>query len=566
MILLVIGAIFMLAVSVIVHELGHLLMGKLVGVNARIFSIGYGKGIWKKRIGKTIYQITAIPFGGYVQFKGDNYLKKRKGSPDELLSIHPLKRIIPVIGGPLFNLILGFIIFFFLGLSDESLPGNKISIDSGMQDYSQGYKSGLRSNDIITAINGKKIETFEEIFAIVSLSKGETLNINYNRDGKEFIAKVNPDVTGSRPEIGISPAGEKRVVVTFGYMEQLRRWASGLLGENKESEKYFSEKFKDVEIPDLQKQQLDLKKNNLTSRVLDYLNDGDIILDIENTPVYSISDLQQELGKYQHKKVAIKVERKLYPLITPWSKEIVVTHVPVRSANIITFTNLTDSVSGYDTDNFSIVDYDPEIEIKLANLVINGERFKKFDLLLNFLENLTHKEIQNIKLSVGNINYEAGFQIKPIGLLGFRPSLKFSPETSKRNISIAGAFAYSVESISQNIGNSFKAISMLLGGWLSPSQGLSGPVGIFEAAGLSLEYGWYTYFDFVGKISIALMFMNLLPLPLVDGGHILLYIIEAIAGRPIPPKIMEIIFKAGFFFLIGLAIFVTYFDIMRIVK
>lgn len=53
---------------------------------------------------------------------------------------------------------------------------------------------------------------------------------------------------------------------------------------------------------------------------------------------------------------------------------------------------------------------------------------------------------------------------------------------------------------------------------------------------MSLEYGWQTYLDFVAKISIALMFMNLLPIPVADGGHLVLYLYEAIAGRPAPPE------------------------------
>ncbi|NCS92215.1 MAG: site-2 protease family protein, partial [Leptospira sp.] len=110
MLILIIGAVMMLAVSIFIHELGHLLCGMLVGVKARIFSMGYGRGIWKKKIGETTYQITAIPLGGYVMFKGDEYGKKLKGEPGELLSTPPLKRMIPVLGGPFANLVLGFLL------------------------------------------------------------------------------------------------------------------------------------------------------------------------------------------------------------------------------------------------------------------------------------------------------------------------------------------------------------------------------------------------------------------------------------------------------------------------
>ncbi|HMY68212.1 MAG TPA: site-2 protease family protein, partial [Leptospiraceae bacterium] len=64
MLLVIICVVLMLGICIFIHELGHLLCGMLVGVEARIFSIGYGKGVWKKRIGRTVYQITAIPIGG----------------------------------------------------------------------------------------------------------------------------------------------------------------------------------------------------------------------------------------------------------------------------------------------------------------------------------------------------------------------------------------------------------------------------------------------------------------------------------------------------------------------
>jgi regulator of sigma E protease len=69
--------------------------------------------------------------------------------------------------------------------------------------------------------------------------------------------------------------------------------------------------------------------------------------------------------------------------------------------------------------------------------------------------------------------------------------------------------------------------------------------------------------DFVAKISIALMIMNLLPIPVADGGHIVMYAYEAIAGRPLPRKVMEAIFRVGFFFLIGLGIYVSFHDVLR---
>ena len=104
---------------------------------------------------------------------------------------------------------------------------------------------------------------------------------------------------------------------------------------------------------------------------------------------------------------------------------------------------------------------------------------------------------------------------------------------------------------------------MIFSGLISAKENLSGPIGIVQYAGISLEYGWETYLDFVAKISIALMIMNLLPIPVADGGHLVLYLFEAVTGRPLPRKAIDIIFKIGFAFLLLLVIFVSFNDVAR---
>ena len=103
-------------------------------------------------------------------FKGDQYGKRLKGKEGELLSTPPLKRMIPVLGGPLFNLFLGFGIFFVLALMGDSSWGNRIFIDKANRDYSAAYQAGLRTGDRIVAINGKSITSFRIYFQSILLN------------------------------------------------------------------------------------------------------------------------------------------------------------------------------------------------------------------------------------------------------------------------------------------------------------------------------------------------------------------------------------------------------------
>ncbi|MCZ8155953.1 MAG: site-2 protease family protein [Leptospira sp.] len=568
MIIIILGSVLMLAVSIFIHELGHLLCGKLVGVEARIFSLGYGKGVWKKRIGKTIYQITAIPIGGYVMFKGDEYGKKTRGRPGELLSTPPLKRMIPVLGGPFANLVLGFVLLFVLELGGDSPASNKIFIDASNQVTSQAYQAGLRSGDSILSINGKPTENFEDIFTNISLTTGDPIQVTYEREGKANTIEIVPNVysAGGRPTIGVEPFGERRVIATFTYSEQIGHTLAHILDKDDQSTQFFQEKLEErkKEIPEeyLKEREKVEREQSLRKRALSYLKDGDVILKINGVDVHTIPELQAELGKHQNKTIPVLVDRKTFPLFTPWATELTTIDIPVLGANVFEFYNIKHpKFKELAVPYFRLDSYDPEIESRLSRLRIEDTSFNNVDDFVSYLKQVSG---QTKSIWIGNMNYTADVALKPIGLLGFRPSMKFIAEKQNRETTVGLAFVTASKKVYENVATTLTGIKLLFSGLLSPKDNLSGPVGIVQIAGISLEYGWSTYLDFVAKISLALMVMNLLPIPMADGGHIVLYAYEAVAGRPMPRKAVEVIFRLGFFFLIGLGLYVSFNDVMRI--
>ncbi|MBE7411985.1 MAG: site-2 protease family protein [Leptospiraceae bacterium] len=568
MLILVLGSILMLAVSIFIHELGHLLCGMLVGVKARVFSMGYGRGIWKKKIGETVYQITAIPLGGYVLFKGDEYGEGLKGEKGELLSTPPFKRMIPVLGGPLFNLLMGFIIIFFLTLFGDRSPSNKIFIDESIESSSPAYFAGLRTSDRIVSINGKKIENFEDIFTRVGLSVGNDLNVEVEREGKIHNMKISPDVytSGGRPTIGIEPFGERRVVATFTYSEQLQHYLSNVIDKDNKSEKFFREKsiIRDIEEGNpeiLNKSRESEKEKKLRSRAITYLKDGDVIKTVEGVEVYTVTDLQKTLGKFQNKTVKVNLDRKVYPLVNPWTTENLTVEIPVLGADILELKNVRDSkTEDFIFKNYSLSSFDPKISTKLSNIKIRGHHFTEFSDLKKYLGVSQGKDLL---IQVGEDEFKVDYELREVGLLGFRPSVKFTPEVDEKSVGIVEAFLKSIDKVVQYIGTTLQGIKMLFTGLISAKENLSGPIGIVQFAGISLEYGWEMYLDFVAKISIALMIMNLLPIPVADGGHLVLYLYEAITGRPLPSRAIDIIFRLGFLFLLAVGIFVSFNDIAR---
>ena len=108
----------------------------------------------------------------------------------------------------------------------------------------------------------------------------------------------------------------------------------------------------------------------------------------------------------------------------------------------------------------------------------------------------------------------------------------------------------------------FKSIGKLIVGDLSPKN-LSGPITIAKVAGDSASRGIDNFIRFVAILSIMLGVMNLLPVPVLDGGHLMYYLIEVIKGSPVSDQIQIVGYKVGFVMLIGLMIFATYNDITR---
>lgn len=204
-----------LAISFLIffHELGHFLVARMLGVKVNTFSIGFGEKIYTKNVGGTDYCLSAIPLGGYVQLKGqdDTDPKSKNYDHDSYNVLSPIKRIYILFAGPFFNFILAFFIYILLGsIGVERLAPSIGHIAEG----SAAASAGIAINDKILAINGVKINEWDEISKNVKLEpsailidrNGSSLSINLTPKIGETVNLFNEKV--QRPLIGISPNGE----------------------------------------------------------------------------------------------------------------------------------------------------------------------------------------------------------------------------------------------------------------------------------------------------------------------------------------------------------------------
>jgi len=197
----ILPAVIVLGILVFVHELGHFLLAKKLGVGVLTFSLGFGPKLIGRKRGETQYQISAVPLGGFVKLIGENPEEEVK-EEDRVrsFSAQPIwKRALIISAGPLFNLFFAAALFSTVNLFGIPYQPAKIGeVISGLPAESAGLKKG----DIVLSLDGEKISKWEELSKIIRNSKGKQLSIEIERDGKILDVKVTPQVSKEKNLFG----------------------------------------------------------------------------------------------------------------------------------------------------------------------------------------------------------------------------------------------------------------------------------------------------------------------------------------------------------------------------
>ncbi|MFZ2950723.1 MAG: RIP metalloprotease RseP [Desulfuromonadaceae bacterium] len=224
----VVYAIIVLGILIFVHELGHFLLAKLMGVSVEKFSLGFGPKLFGKKIGETEYLLSAFPLGGYVKMFGEGGFIEGGEShhPPEGEDARPdtasepvlreltddektrsfahkpvLARIAIVMAGPVFNLLFAWLIFIVLCMI--GVPTVTTKIGEALKDK-PAAKAGMQKGDVITAINSKQIKRWDQIAEGVAASKGGPLTLTVKREAADLTFTITPE-----PRISKNLFGEK---------------------------------------------------------------------------------------------------------------------------------------------------------------------------------------------------------------------------------------------------------------------------------------------------------------------------------------------------------------------
>ncbi|MDH5678415.1 MAG: RIP metalloprotease RseP [Nitrospinota bacterium] len=217
-------AILILALLIVVHEFGHFITARWVGVPVQVFSIGFGRKLWGRQAGETEFMVCAVPLGGYVKFYGDDADEElpEKYKDYSFAKEAVWKRLLIVLAGPLFNIILAVFIFALAAMvgwpeiSEENYKTLPATVNAVVPDQ-PAHKAGIKSGDTITAVDGKATSTWVAFTEMIRNSPGKNVILAVSREGEgELQIPITPNVE-KEPQmdgteitvgkIGVSPMG-----------------------------------------------------------------------------------------------------------------------------------------------------------------------------------------------------------------------------------------------------------------------------------------------------------------------------------------------------------------------
>ena len=537
-------AIIPLGFLIFIHELGHFYAAKRCGITVNTFSLGFGPKLIGFQRGETEYKISLLPFGGYVQMEGENP-SEQTGAPGEFASASIGSRAFVVAAGPVVNLLFGVLVYwlvFATGLNTDAarliggltgLPlGEKETVQIGsVAEDGAGAAGGIMPGDKLVSINGDSIRHWSTFQARVYTSANKTLELVVERDGLQQTLSVKPDAIPSvRGDIGeIRVSSGNTTIVSH------------------------------------------VEKGSLAAQA--GLRVGDIIESINGERLYSVpyfgSGVWHPSANWIEEKYKV-----LYNNINE-NQEALVLGIR-RGDEVFTLQLPVDWQVLAGVQKGSIAE-EAGIQNGDVLLTLNGASINEMTLHSQLTAGAEQPveiglirtgNLKQVTLSSETHSSETDPEKAMFGLM-WRTSLsgmQLAPKTAPLpEYNLFTGFGKGVEATWLTFTAVGRTLQQLIGGEVSPKH-LAGPIGIASATNTMFSrLGLSSVIFFIGFISINLCIVNLLPIPIADGGLLFFLTVEKIRGKPMPRKAQDIVQQVTIVLLIAFFLYVTWFDGMSLI-
>lgn len=538
-------AIIPLGFIIFIHELGHFYAAKRCGIKVNTFSLGFGPKLIGFQRDETEYRISLLPFGGYVQMEGENP-NEQTGTQGEFASASISNRAFVVAAGPAVNLLFGVLVYWFVfatGINADSarliggltgLPlGEKEAIQIGwVADDGPGAVGGLMPGDAIVSINGDPISHWAMFQTRIFTSANRPLDLVVERDGERKILSVIPDPEPSvRGDIGIIRVSSRTETVVSHIEEGSLAAQTGIqVGDQIES--------------------INGKK-------------------LHNVPYFGYGVWQASedwrIEKYQALYQSINENQEALTLGIRRGDESLTLELPVRWR--VKASVQEDSIA----QNAGIQDGDVLVTlngtpVENATLYSELKTMTSQPIEVGLMRDGSLKKVTLAAEIQGSEETDTEGALFGLAWQTTLSGMEFGAKTAPLpDYNFFTGFGKGVEATWLTFTTVGKTLQQLVGGEVSPKH-LAGPIGIANATSRMFDrVGFGSVLFFIGFISINLCIVNLLPIPIADGGQLLFFAVEKIRGRPMPRRAQDIVQQVCIVLLIALFLYITWFDGMSLI-
>jgi regulator of sigma E protease len=535
--------ILLIGVLVFVHEGGHFLMAKLFKVKVHVFSLGFGPKLFGFRKGETLYKVSAVPFGGYVKMLGEDDPAEERDPADAGRGFHEKpgwQRALILVGGPAMNLLFPLLLHFAVGLTETRVDPPEIGyVLAG----SPAEQAGLLPGDRIVAVNGAPVRTFDEMRHRVAPHPGVPLRVRIERDGETFETEITPATARVTVLLDV-----QRTVGRLGVAQRYLPPVIGVTDSSSPAARAGLETF-------------------------------DRIAAVDGAPLERWVDLERALASAAGRAVRLAVERspRHREGEDPQTLEVALALQPGATSpaflGLDVFSDFVEWVepggaadlAGLEPGDrlISVNGGAPGAEGAFAGLGAD----KQGRHLLGFARPAEERSYATLyalelipagaakDLGIASDVYEPGLRLRDEATVAVEPVANPAP--------LAHAWRHAVSETAEGFEMTVLGFQLLVQGRIS-MRTLGGPIMIGQLAGLAGREGAAPFLWMMALISINLGLINLFPIPVFDGGHLLLLLAEAIRRRPLGQRFREKLMLVGLAFVLFLMVFVTWNDISRI--
>lgn len=516
----------LVGVLVAIHEFGHFVAAKLLDFKVTRFSIGFGQPLLRLRRGETEYQLALFPLGGYVRILGEDPTEDI--APEDArraFSHKPLwQRLVVVFAGPAANFLLPVVIYFVSFAGHTELPAAVIGdVVAG----SPAARAGFEPGDRILSVGGDSVRYWEDVERIVGKRAGVQTRFKLRRGSREVerdVAPIEMATTrsdGSRSRAGWIGITQAPFPPQIGVLD--RASPAGRAG----------------------------------------LRTGDVVISIDGREIRTWTELRRELGGAPRRMTVT------YLRATTLDGLAAKLYGPQQTSLVSDQTFAADGTSRvehglYPADLF-VHHVLPESPAARAGLrpgdlltSLDGDPVTHWLVLERRLRahpdhafvvgwrragepaELTAEITQEWRRRTDEYGNEDS-----VLLFGATPSFD---RGQGEMVAIDGRFSYAV---SKSVERTLEAVGVMASGLGSilrgknPSEELGGPIMMFQVAAVSGSKGWEFLFLMIALVSISVALINLLPVPVLDGGHVLVFAVEAVRGRPLSVRARDRITVCG---------------------